>query len=216
MLNDVKFNNNDKSAYLDWNIVLTKVDIPLPEPKTSTVDIKGADGLLDLSEVLTGDILYNNRQIKLTFEMMDVSRYYDLMSEISNYLHGKIVTFVLSNDDNFYYKGRASINEWECVKQKGIIVITVDAEPYKYEVDETIINISLSGKPVYYNLTNLRKRICPIFTVSGNVSVNAYDLEYDFEEGEQQIPFLQLEEGDNIWLFNGNGTVKVVYRRCSL
>ena len=67
MLNDVIF--NDKSAYSEWNIVLTKAEIPLPEPKLSTVDIKGADGLIDLSEVLTGDILYNNRQIKLTFEM---------------------------------------------------------------------------------------------------------------------------------------------------
>ena len=51
MLNDVIF-NDEKSAYDEWNIVLTKPEIPLPEPKTSTVDIKGANGLLDLSEAL--------------------------------------------------------------------------------------------------------------------------------------------------------------------
>ena len=55
MLNDVIF-NNEKSAYYDWAIVLTKADIPLPSVKTSSVDIKGANGILDLSEVLTGDI----------------------------------------------------------------------------------------------------------------------------------------------------------------
>ena len=64
MLNDVIF-NDEKSAYDEWNIVLTKADIPLPEPKTSLVEIKGADGLLDLSEVLTGDICYNNDSLSL-------------------------------------------------------------------------------------------------------------------------------------------------------
>ena len=72
MLNDVIF-NNEKSAFYDWNIVLTKAEIPLPTPKTYTVDIKGADGVLDLTEALTGDVQYNNRQIKLTFEMMDLT-----------------------------------------------------------------------------------------------------------------------------------------------
>ena len=91
MLNDVIF-NDEKSAYDEWNIVLTKPEIPLPEPKTSTVDIKGANGLLDLSEALTGDILYNNRTIKLNFEMMDDTDFYDLISDISNYLHGRVVT----------------------------------------------------------------------------------------------------------------------------
>lgn len=215
MLNDVKF-NNDKSAYLDWNIALTSVEIPLPEAKRMTVDVQGADGLIDLSTVLTGDVKYNNRVIKLNFEMMDVSNYYSLMSEISNYLHGKVVTFVLSKDDNFYYKGTASINSWECSRRKGTIVITIDAEPYKYEVDETVIDISLDGTPTYYTLPNLRKRVCPVFTVSGDVSVTVDDVEYTFDEGMQQILSLQLVEGDNIWLFSGNGTVKATYRRCSL
>ena len=39
MLNDVIF-NDEKSAYDEWNIVLTKTEIPLPTPKTSSVDIK--------------------------------------------------------------------------------------------------------------------------------------------------------------------------------
>ena len=129
MINDVIF-NNEKSAYDDWNIVLTKAEIPLPTPKTSIVDIKGADGVLDLTEALTGDVQYNNRPIKLTFEMMDDTDYSTLISDISNYLHGKVVTVTLSNDDDYYYRGRATINQWECVKRKGKIVIQIDSEPY--------------------------------------------------------------------------------------
>lgn len=216
MLNDVKF-NNDKSAYLDWNIVLTSVDIPLPEPKRTTVEVQGADGLIDLSTVLTGDVTYNNRAITLNFEMMDTSNYYDLMSEISNYLHGKIVTFTLSRDSNFYYKGSASINSWECNRQQGLIVIHIDAEPYKYEVDETIIDITLSGEKAYFNLPNLRKRVCPTLTATGDVYIYGDEiLPHKLKQGEQQILSLMLNEGDNIWLFEGDGKVKITYRRCSL
>ena len=102
MLNDIIF-NDEKSAYDDWNIILTKAEIPLPTPKTSIVDIKGADGVIDMSETLTGDIQYNNRPIKLTFELLDDINYYEAISTISNYIHGQVVTFVLTNDDEYYY-----------------------------------------------------------------------------------------------------------------
>ena len=215
MLNDVIFNNK-KSAYDEWNIVLTKADIPLPVPKTSTVDIKGADGLLDLSEVLTGDILYNNRQIKLTFSMMDDTDYYELITNISNYLHGRIVTFRLTKDDSYYYIGRASISEWECVKRKGIIVITVDCEPYKYALYETIRTINLSDQTKTISLPNSRKRVCPTINVTGTVKLIIDDVEYSLAEGKQQLINFMLVEGDNVVKLKGNGTVVITYRQGAL
>ena len=215
MLNDVIF-NDIKSAYNEWNIVLTKTEIPLPLPKTSTVDIKGADGLLDLSEVLTGDILYNNRQIKLTFEMMDDTDFYELITNISNYLHGRIVTVRLTKDDMYYYRGRASINEWECVKRKGIIVITVDCEPYKYALYETVRSISVNNQTKTISLPNSRKRICPNISVTGTVKLIIGDVEYDLAEGYQQLINFMLIEGDNIVKISGNGTVVFTYRQGAL
>lgn len=215
MLNDVIF-NDIKSAYNEWNIVLTKTEIPLPVPKTSTVDIKGADGLLDLSEVLTGDILYNNRQIKLTFEMMDDTDFYELITNISNYLHGRIVTVRLTKDDMYYYRGRASINEWECVKRKGIIVITVDCEPFKYALHETVRTINVSNLTKTITLPNSRKRVCPILDVTGTVKLILEDTEYDLTEGKQQLINFMLVEGDNIVKISGNGTVVITYRQGAL
>lgn len=214
MLNDIIF-NQDKSAYLDWNIVLVKADIPLPLPKTSGVDIKGADGLLDLTEV-TGDIKYQNRVCKLTFELMDTSDYDELISEISNYLHGKNITFVKTNDNNFYYYGRASINDWECSRQKGKIVITVNAEPYKYEVNVSTQTVTVNDVAEIVIVPNLRKRVCPVLEVTGNVTMTFDGTEYELDEGLQQLVNFTLYEGDNRVIFNGNGTVKITYRRCSL
>lgn len=215
MLNDVIFNEK-KSAYDEWNIVLTKTEIPLPVPKTSTVDIKGADGLLDLSEVLTGDVLYSNRQIKLTFEMMDDTDYRELITTISNYLHGRVVTIRLTNDDSYYYTGRASINEWECIKRKGIIVITVDCDPYKYALYETVRTISVNNQTKTISLPNSRKRICPAINVTGTVKLIIGDVEYDLAEGYQQLINFMLIEGDNIVKISGDGTVVITYRQGAL
>ena len=214
MLNDVIFDK--KSAYDEWNIVLTKHDIPLPAPKISTVDIKGADGLLDLSEVLTGDILYNNRQMKLTFAMMDDTDYFELITNISNYLHGRTVTVRLTKDSDYYYKGRASINQWECVKRKGTIVITVDCEPYKYALYETVRTITVNNQTKTISLPNSRKRVSPIIDATGTVKLILGDDEYDLAEGKQQLINFSLVEGDNVVKIKGNGTVVITYRQGAL
>lgn len=216
MITDVLFNNDEKSAYRDWGIVLTKAEIPLPKPKVTTVNIMGSDGVLDLSEALTGDIKYEVRQVKLTFELMDDERYTDLLTEISNYLHGKNITFTLTNDDNFYYHGRASINSWECSRRKGNIVITVDCDSYKMEVNETVITIPLTSTPTYYTLNNLRKVVCPVIDVSNNAQVVFNGNTYTLTQGKQQVVDIQLVEGDNLISVSGTGTIQFTYRRGAL
>ena len=215
MINDVIF-NNEKSAHDEWNIVLTKAEIPLPTAKTSTINIKGSDGVLDLSEVLTGDILYNNRTIKLTFEMMDDTDYYNLISEMSNYLHGKRITINLTNDEDYYYVGRASISNWECVKRKGKIVVSVDCDPYKYAVTETMRTITVSGQTKVVTLPNSRKRVCPNLNVTGTVVLIIDNVGYKLSEGEQQLTNFKLVEGNNTIKITGNGTVVITYRQGAL
>ena len=215
MLNDVIF-NNEKSAFYDWNIVLTKAEIPLPTPKTSTVDIKGADGVLDLSEVLTGDVLYNNRTIKLTFEMLNDNDYYGLITEISNYIHGQKIKFTLNNDEDYYYIGRATINQWECVKRKGKIVIQVDCEPYKYAVIETVRTVNVTNQTKTVTLSNSRKTVCPTLTVTGTITLTINGVQYELAVGEQQLINFRLVEGNNTIKVSGNGTLTISYRQGAL
>ena len=215
MLHDVTF-NNEKSAYKDWNIVLTEVELPPPEPKTMAVEITGADGIIDLSEVLTGDIKYSTRKIKLKFEVMDDKQYYSITSEMAKYLHGKNVTVRLSNDEDYYYTGRAVINSWECVKRKGTIVVSVDADPYKYDVIERIFNVNLNNETKTIVLINGRKHICPILDVTGSVTLIWEGESYTLLEGKQQMLRFILKEGNNTVSFTGTGTVKITYRRGEL
>ena len=209
MLNDVIF--NDKSARYDWNIILTKAVIPLPSIKTAMVDIKGADGILDLSEVLTGDVVYSNRNIKLTFALMDVNDYPTLISEISNYIHGKKIKISLTTDSEYYYVGRAYIDQYECANNVGTIVIGMSAEPYKYYKNETVCIIDVFANTTV-KLNNDRMRVLPTLTVSGTVTMNFEGKEYQLSEGEQQILNFTLKEGDNLVTFSGIGKVKINYR----
>ena len=215
MLHDVIF-NNEISAYRDWNIVLTKVEIPPPTPKTTSVEIKGADGEIDLSEVLTNDIKYKNRTIKLTFEVMDDKEYYSITSNVGKYLHGKRVTFILNDDDSYYYTGRATINSWECVQRKGTIVITIDTDPYKYEITERVINVKLNNETKDIILINGRKHICPTLDVTGSVSLVWNGASYTLSKGKQQVINFILSEDKNLVSFTGTGTVKITYRRGEL
>lgn len=211
MLNDVLF--NDISAMNDWNIVLTKTDITPPKVKTSIVNIKGADGILDLSEALNGDVIYDNRDIKLTFSLMDMREYSTLISKISNAIHGKKVKLRFTIDDEYYYEGRAQISQWESSKNIGKIVVNVNADPFKYRLYETSVTVALNGKEKVVHLQNDRMRVSPTLKVSGEITITYDKTIHTLKEGEHQLVDLSLKEGDNVVKLNGNGSVNISYKR---
>lgn len=210
MINDVIFNGI--SAREDWNIVLTNTVIPLPKVKTSIVDIKGADGTLDLSEVLCGDVVYGNRDIKLTFDMMDLSNYPKLISDISNQIHGKKVKIMFTNDDEYYYNGRCQISQCECNRNVGKLVMNITADPFKYRLYETVENYVVNGE-VTKRLINDRMRVSPTLKVSGDITLTYEGKSYKLKEGEQQLIAFTLKEGDNVFKLSGKGTLNISYKR---
>ena len=48
-------------------VLLDGYTLEPPKPKTYTVDIPGGNGVIDLTEALTGDVSYSNRTQKFTF-----------------------------------------------------------------------------------------------------------------------------------------------------
>ena len=61
----------EKKTFDDWRLKLRSLVIGFPEAKTNTVDVPGADGLLDLSEAL-GAVRYGNRELEMIFDVMGV------------------------------------------------------------------------------------------------------------------------------------------------
>ena len=56
-----------KNSYDDFGLILTDKDIGFPEPKLEEVDVIGADGVIDLSEVLISNIKHENFSLLLQF-----------------------------------------------------------------------------------------------------------------------------------------------------
>lgn len=123
----------DKNTWDDWHIVpSSRPVIAPPSVKTKTIDIPGSNGLLDLSESLTGYPTYNNREGSFEFIVMnDYKEWYQAYSDIMDYLHGQEMTAILEDDKEYYYKGRFSVNEWRSEADYSRITIDYNVEPYK-------------------------------------------------------------------------------------
>ena len=64
----VKF--GDLDSYADLGLVRSNVEVGSPATKTDSVDIPGADGVLDLTEYF-GEVLYENRELSMDFQTME-------------------------------------------------------------------------------------------------------------------------------------------------
>lgn len=210
-MNGITFGN--KHTYDDWGLVLTNKVLGLPTPKISSVNIEGADGVIDTSEVLTGEIKFNNRTLEFEFTMTtDYGDFNELITDISNYLHGKKLKIILDSDDEYYYVGRCQINQWSSDKRIGKIVIQCDCEPYKYTSAECINTANISGD-TYVKIYGHRMTVNPIIEVSSNMTIEVDGTNRTLKaNGKNEIPDLFIKEGVNILHFIGNGIATIKYR----
>lgn len=200
-----------KHTYDDFNLVRTEKNIGLPSPKTSSVDVEGADGVLDTSEVLTGEIKFKNRKLEFSFTLLDkYEDYEDKITEISNYLHGRKLRIILDDDPTHYYVGRCSIDQWASDKRIGRIVITCDCEPYKYDVIETVVNVTVNGEKTV-KIRGKRRTVNPIVKCSEDMEMSVNGETVSLKTGDNEIIDFFIREGENVITFTGNGNVTLSF-----
>lgn len=123
----------------DWHLIpTTRPVINPPNVRTNEVIIPGRSGSLDLSEVLTGYPLYDNRTGSIEFVV--ANDYWDwavAYSTIMRCLHGKTFKMMLEDDPAYYYEGRFSVNSWKSDKNWSTITIDYDVQPYKVSRQST-------------------------------------------------------------------------------
>lgn len=130
----------EKNTYDDWRLVPSSR--PLfnpPSQKVTTLDIPGGDGLIDLSEALTGYPVYQNRTGSIEFIVLNDFRPWEVAySDIMNYLHGRTMRAILEDDPNYFYEGRFTVNKWASQKDWSRITIDYDVGPYKWSLESSI------------------------------------------------------------------------------
>jgi|Go1ome_3_1110792.scaffolds.fasta_scaffold02647_11 phage-related protein len=218
-----------KNSYDDFGLILTDKDIGFPEPKLEEVDVIGADGVIDLSEVLNDDIKYKTRKLQFTFTVLKGNKYWaSTVADVANYLHGKKLRIQMDFDPAYYYTGRCKINSFKTSKRLCTITIDAECEPYRLDINGNgekwlwdtfsfqngfirVNTVTVNGS-LQVNLQNQRKIVSPTFTCSTAMTVTFDGVTYNLPKGKTQVLGIRLQYGTNYVTFKGNGTVKIEYQ----
>ena len=125
----------EKNTWDDWHLVPTSLPVfNPPAQKVKTIDIPGGDGVIDLSQALTGYPVFQNRTgsfefiVPNGFEPWESGRieqapWHSVYSEIMDYLHGQSLRAILEDDPEYFYEGRFTVNSWKSPKDWSRITI---------------------------------------------------------------------------------------------
>ncbi len=214
------FEFDDYNTFIDWNLILIDKKISLPEPKTKYVEIEGCDGTLDLSEALSGTVIYNDRVISASF-WTDYKTRDDrnrLFKEIRNLLHGRKVKIIEPDDLEHFFVGRISVKNEINNLAYGEIEIECVCEPYRYNLNNVVRTITLisENETVISIVNNGSKKIVPDIEVNGSINVETEKRKIPLNNGLHRILDIKLNPGVNSIKLSGEGTVTFKFREAVL
>lgn len=214
-MNTVVFDSLD--SYADLGLYLTSREIGLPSPKISSVEIPGADGAIDLSEALTGEMRYSDRVLKFTFAF--IGNRLNAASKkmmVFRLIHGRRMKITLSEQPQYYYYGRVTISDSKSTKRVETITVSVDADPYIYKASETVISFSVNSSEAKTISLLSRMSVIPVINVSSDMTAKFNETTYALSSGDNKNLGIVLCTGDNRIDFTGTGTVKISFREGEL
>ena len=127
------------NTWEDWHLIPDgRPTVTQASPTTNYVAIPGReDGPIDMSEYLTGKMVYGDRSGSFEFYVDNDHEYWEtLRMKIVDYLHGKEMKMCLEDDPNYYYKGIFTFDEWKSESWNSKVVISYVLEPYKYRITD--------------------------------------------------------------------------------
>ena len=181
-------------------VLLDGYTLSPPEPKTTTVEIPGRDGVLDLTESLIGDVSYGNRSMTFTFLIVDLEQFEVVKTQVSNALHGRKFNFEMTMDPGYTYTGRFKVTSYTHTATWnhgicGFIEVEIDAEPYKLK-SHYVYNLNATGGAMF-NLESGRKKVHPIVEISAPARIRFKNVVYRIGAGRFQLNDILFEEGIN-------------------
>lgn len=171
----VTFGN--KHSYNDWGIWLEDSHKNPPLPKRYIVDVPARNGLLELTPELTPIIRFENRTLTFTFRVK-AGDWSSIESMIYGDVHGKTLDVVSDLDPNWHWHGCVTVDDFASDERTGVIVITVDAYPFKLSNTENSYTVNGNGT---ITCEVDRMEISPAFEVEAPTTVIYGDSSYVIE-----------------------------------
>lgn len=198
---------NNRNTLDEYGLVLlADLTIGTPEPKTKYIEVPEADGDMDFTEALTGNVRYGMREISFgLFPARDIIAGTNgtateehaamIRQQLAEEIHGQRVKLWLPDDPKHYFIGRMAIGEKGGYNDP-TIPIKMMAEPWRYKNLETEIRITENGR---YNLANETRRVFPIFTsATGGAVVTFGTVQHTMASGANQWSDIMLQPGSNL------------------
>ena len=221
MMGKVFFDGKD--TYTEYGLLLASKSISLPEVRTNMIDVPGRDGLLDASEVLTGEVTYKNRTITLKLTGVDTvsgKKWPATISDFCNKVHGKRVKITFPEDTAHFYSGRCSVGKVGLVKMMQTIPVTVDCDPWKYKNAKTTVSRSDLGTAYkQLSLPNESRPVIPTIPVAQDTTLLWGSSTINISAGDHILPAIRLAAGSNTLkakVASGTGSITVTYQEASL
>lgn len=223
--------DEEKHSYRDFGMICTSLQIGLPEVKTKQIELKGADGYIDLTE-LFGRPMYGNRTITAEFILKEknAEEWEANLSNIANYLHGRTRKFILDSDPAFYYEGRFTEEHEKEYRPFSVVKLEVDCKPYKKELQDSVAedwlwdsfnfndgvvreygNLQVSGTYTL-NVYGLDQIQVPVIYSSTAMTVTYQGKTYSLAAGKNYIYSITIQPGENLLVFQGTGIISVEYK----
>lgn len=185
-------------------VLLDGYTLEPPEPKTYTVDIPGSNGVIDLTEALTGDVAYKNRKQEFKFAVIDVKNFEKVKTEVSNFLHGRAFDYTMTMDPGYTYHGRFSVDSYSHEAYAngllGQFKITVDANPYKLK-EHYSYHLNATGGNIY-RFESGRRPVHPTIECHSPCIVTVNGKDVLIPSGTYQINDLVFKTGTNELFIN--------------
>jgi hypothetical protein len=206
--------NNTIHTGLDLGLVMEAKDLGSPSVQKNTVEIPGRNGLLDMSEALTGEPSYNNRTQTYKF-IGDGSRelVLSLIDVVTSY-HGQYITIVVDDYEDWYYEGRvevAYVDNYNYVEFE----LVVDAQPFRYARELTSVSYTgITNQEI--TLNNRGVTVIPKIVTDAETTIVYGGVTYHLSAGTYEPEDLALRRGDNVYTITTEGTITIEYREAVL
>lgn len=133
-------NTNESFHTLDdWGFAIGNNNyIGDPQQHTDFISVKGRNGLLDISEALTGRPTYSSREISVELGGIRIPQNWDsVISDLRNKIDGRQIKLIFDNDPSYFWYGRCKIEGFDRMRDLGRFKLSIpNADPYKYNVHE--------------------------------------------------------------------------------
>jgi hypothetical protein len=212
---------DDIYSFQTLHLIQQSVDVQPAEPKLNLIDIPGADGSVDMSELPRGRVVYRDRVITWIYALSPGDDWDSKHAEVSNALNGKRCTIHLWSDWDWYYEGRVVVKKYNVDKVLRQITVEATCFPYKRKYALSGGTYDTTTELTEIHLSNKKLPVVPEFYVSVETEITWNGATWVLSPGiwYSSLLDIELQEGDNVLGVRATsepGTVRILYREGSL